>query len=116
MIPFNLPYRKVLAQAGTAVDAAVATLLCNGVVNPHSMGIGGGFIMTIHLANGSAASLIARDMAPYMANISMFTDSTNANATKRGPLAIGIPGEIMGYWEAKEKFGNPEVIFVSAYN
>ena len=34
---------------GTAVDAALATLFCNGVVHSQSMGIGGGFIMTIYI-------------------------------------------------------------------
>ena len=91
------------------MDAAIATLLCNGVVNPHSMGIGGGHIMTINLANGTKASLIAREMAPSMANISLFTNNINANATKKGPLAIAVPGEIFGYWEAKQRFGNPEI-------
>ena len=39
---------------GTAVDAAIAALFCNGVSNPHSMGLGGGFLMTVYLANGTA--------------------------------------------------------------
>ena len=39
--------RDILAKGGTAVDAAVATIFCNGVVNPQSMGIGGGFLMTV---------------------------------------------------------------------
>jgi gamma-glutamyltranspeptidase len=34
---------------GTAVDAALATLFCNGVVHSQSMGIGGGFLMTIFI-------------------------------------------------------------------
>jgi hypothetical protein len=34
---------------GTAVDAALATLFCNGVVHSHSMGIGGGFLMTVYI-------------------------------------------------------------------
>ena len=38
--------RDILANYGTAVDAAIATLICNGVRTPHSMGIGGGMLDT----------------------------------------------------------------------
>ena len=48
------PPNFALPRKGTAVDAAIAALFCNGVSNPHSMGLGGGFLMTVYLANGTA--------------------------------------------------------------
>ena len=54
------------------MDAPIAVLICNGVVTSQSMGIGGGFVMTIYLANGTAVSLMAREMAPLAATRDMF--------------------------------------------
>ena len=38
----------ILREDGTAVDAAVAGLVCNGVFNSHSIGLGGGFLLTFY--------------------------------------------------------------------
>lgn len=43
-----LPCRDVLRRGGSAVDAAIATSLCVGVVHPHNAGIGGSHIMVIY--------------------------------------------------------------------
>ena len=40
--------KDILTDGGTAVDATVGAMLCNGVYSCHSIGIGGGFLMTIH--------------------------------------------------------------------
>ena len=98
-------FRDILVAGGTAVDSAVAALFCNGVVASQSMGIGGGFLMTIHLANGTTVSLVAREMAPRAASRDMFR---NASSTI-GPLTAGVPGEVRGYWEAKQRYGNPDI-------
>ena len=39
--------RNVLLAGGNAPEAAIATLLCIGVVHPTYSGLGGGFLMTI---------------------------------------------------------------------
>lgn len=70
-------FRDVLLENGTAVDAAIATLLCEGVVCPQSMGIGGGFLMTIYSrAKGEVMVLNAREYAPAAASENMYKGNT----------------------------------------
>uniref|UniRef100_A0A8D0F774 Glutathione hydrolase 5 proenzyme n=1 Tax=Strix occidentalis caurina TaxID=311401 RepID=A0A8D0F774_STROC len=43
--------RDILKSGGTAVDAAIAGLICTSVMNPQSSGLGGGVIFTIYNAS-----------------------------------------------------------------
>ncbi|XP_076080122.1 glutathione hydrolase 1 proenzyme-like [Mytilus galloprovincialis] len=84
---------------GSAVDAAIATLLCQCVSNLQSCGIGGGFFMTVfNKKNKSAYTIIARETAPDGANATMF----DGRSSTEGGLAVGVPGEIRGYWLAHQ--------------
>lgn len=61
-----------MSKGGNAIDAAIATLLCNGAVCPQQMGIGGGFIMSIYnVTTKKVMSINARETAPAGTNTYM---------------------------------------------
>lgn len=67
------PHRDVITKGGNAVDAAIATMLCDGVLCPEFMGMGGGFFMTVYNATTKRVkSINAREKAPAAAHVSMF--------------------------------------------
>lgn len=60
---------SVLRRGGHAVDAAVATSLCVGVVNPMSSGIGGGaFLIVSSMEDSKAEAFDMRETAPLAAS------------------------------------------------
>jgi len=91
-------------EGGSVVDSAIVTLLCNGLVSLHSMGIGGGFFMTIYNRTTKETHIVdAREIAPLKATKDMYKGKYEASMN--GALASGVPGEIQGYWMAHERFG-----------
>lgn len=99
---------EVLQRGGNAVDAAVATAFAACVVNPSSCGIGGGGFMLIFLAEQHrAVALDYRETAPALASRDMFVrDGTVVQElSRRGGLAVAVPGEVAGLAAALRRHG-----------
>ncbi len=101
--------KKILANGGNAVDAAVAVQFALAVVYPRAGNIGGGGFMVYRNKNGNSNTLDFREKAPRKAHRDMYLD-VNGNVIKdlslRGHLASGVPGSVDGMVEAHKKYGS----------
>ncbi|WP_319557284.1 gamma-glutamyltransferase [Thiomicrorhabdus sp.] len=104
---------KVLLSGGNAVDAAVAGGFVLAVTYPEAGNLGGGGFMTLFMQekNHSAAQayfLDYRETAPGSASRDMYLDGKGEVipfASLVGAKASGVPGTVMGLWQAHRRFG-----------
>jgi len=97
----------ILKKGGNAVDAAVATAFTLAVTYPEAGNIGGGGFMTLFV-DGKPYFLDYREVAPKAATRNMYLDDKGEvieNLSLVGSRAAGVPGTVMGLWEAHQKFG-----------
>lgn len=98
----------ILRQGGNAVDAAVATAFTLAVTYPEAGNIGGGGFMTLWF-DGKPYFLDYRETAPASAHRDMYLDADKqliADLSLVGHKASGVPGTVMGLWQAHQRFGS----------
>ncbi|KAG5890289.1 hypothetical protein JTB14_031886 [Gonioctena quinquepunctata] len=76
---------SILEKGGNAVDAAIASLFCEG------------------RQLGKSWFLNAREVAPAAATQDMFHGDSNLSLI--GGLSVAVPAELKGYWSAYQKLG-----------
>lgn len=108
---------EVLAAGGNAVDAAVATALALGVVEPWMSGIGGGGCMIVAPADGEPVMIDFTMVAPKAIDLARYRiveghggdlfgwPKVEGDRNLRGYESIGVPGAIEGFGHALEQFG-----------
>ncbi|CAI5651118.1 unnamed protein product [Oreochromis niloticus] len=65
--------RDILQKGGSAVDAAIAALLCTSIINPQCAGIGGGVIFTVMDRSGKVKIINSRETVPSNVNSDLLT-------------------------------------------
>ncbi|KAB8334230.1 hypothetical protein SD80_007280 [Scytonema tolypothrichoides VB-61278] len=99
---------QILKRGGNAVDAAVAVGYALAVTDPCCGNIGGGGFMLIYLANGKKTFINFREKAPLKASKNMYLDKQGkviSNLSKKGYLAVAVPGTVKGLEQALSEYG-----------
>jgi gamma-glutamyltranspeptidase/glutathione hydrolase len=86
---------QVLREGGSAVDAAIATQMVLGLVEPQSSGLGGGAFM-LHFDGAHLTALDGRETAPAAADEKLFQDAAGRPLPYVdgliGGRSVGVPG------------------------
>jgi gamma-glutamyltranspeptidase / glutathione hydrolase len=103
----------VLQNGGNAVDAAIAAAAVAAVVMPEMCGLGGDIFAIVHEpATGTrkarTKSFLGSGISPKLATIEQMRAAGTDGGTKmqhQGPLSIGVPGMVDGYFAMLRSFG-----------
>jgi gamma-glutamyltranspeptidase/glutathione hydrolase len=105
---------EMLLAGGNAVDAAVAALFTLTVVEPMMVGVLGGGVAHLRLADGRHLVLDGLSTAPGRGSATMYQPLSDEIGKARlvrdrenevGPKAVAVPGALAGWCEALARFG-----------
>ena len=105
---------QMLLAGGNAIDAAIAALFALTVVEPMMVGILGGGVAHIRLADGRHVVLDGLSTAPGRSGAEMYDCLSHEIGRARdvrdrlnlvGPKAVAVPGALAGWCEALSRFG-----------
>jgi gamma-glutamyltranspeptidase/glutathione hydrolase len=104
---------RILKEGGNAVDAAIATWLVQGQVEPAMTGLGGDMYVLIYLAKtGEVKFINGTGPAPMAATLDFYQSKGGMPAD--GALSVETPGAVGGAMLALQKYGSKRTMEVFA--
>lgn len=122
----NLGLTVLRDMNGTAVDAAITTTLCIGLLNAFASGVGGGGFMVVHVPDTfpkddpvweeagthGVVAIDFRETSPKGSEKEMYgSNRAGRVAAQVGGMAVGVPGELRGL-EMGRSGGDYQVLIV----
>ena len=114
---------EMLAAGGNAIDAAIATLFTLTVVEPMMVGIIGGGMAHIRLADGSHRFIDGQSTVPLAVRPDRYRSKpgsahdvfdTVGDENLNGPKAVAVPGSLKAWCETLQRFGTMPLADVMA--
>ena len=98
---------RILAEGGTAADAAVAANAMMGLVSPGMCGIGGDMFCIVYEAKtGKVYGLNANGWSPEKLTVDFLRAKGHATMPTNGIHSVTVPGTVHGWERLLKRFGN----------
>ncbi|MDR3475655.1 MAG: gamma-glutamyltransferase [Devosia sp.] len=95
----------ILREGGSAIDAAVAAVAVQGVVDPHMTGIGGDCFAILGPVDGPVTSLNGSGPAPRATRLETVLERGWTAIPETSPEAVTIPGAVAAWCQLIEEHG-----------
>ena len=96
----------ILRSGGNAVDAAIAAIALQGVIDPHMTGIGGDCFAIYAPASGQPVAINGSGGAPAKAELGWFRQQGLVSIPDNSPHAVTVPGAVDAWCRFSADYGS----------